>query len=213
MTTPTLRTPGLRDRKRAETRARIEDAAVSLVLRDGLEQTTVHAISELADVSPRTFFNYFDSKDGAILGIRNTAMVEEQVAEFLAQPPHRDAIEAVVALLLAIFDAPGGRLTIRKDRMELLQRHPELMASQFEQLTLTHGQIAETVAVILKRYGVSQSADAEDLTSIAGITLAMCGTAVRLAMSTLAQDHTHADTEQIQIRSVALVRATTGSIA
>ena len=53
-----------------ETRARLEEAAVTLVLRDGLEQTTIGTISELADVSPRTFFNYFDSKDSAILGLR-----------------------------------------------------------------------------------------------------------------------------------------------
>ena len=41
---------GLRDRKRRETRARLEEAAVTLVLRDGLEQTTIGTISELADV-------------------------------------------------------------------------------------------------------------------------------------------------------------------
>lgn len=212
MATPTLRTSGLRDRKRAETRARIEDAAVALVLRDGLDHTTVHAISELAEVSPRTFFNYFDSKDGAILGVRNSAMVEEQVAEFLLHSSHTDAVPAVVELLLSIFDAPAARLTIREDRMELLRRHPELMASQFEQLTLTHGQIIETVAGILSRDPQSSPEPNQDLSGIASVMLTMCATAIRVAMSALAQQHTHADFEEIQARAVALVCATTGRI-
>ena len=61
---------GLRERKRAQTRHRLEEAAVGLALRDGLDKVTIDAISERADVSPRTFFNYFDSKEDAILGVR-----------------------------------------------------------------------------------------------------------------------------------------------
>ena len=60
---------GLRERKRAQTRRRLEEAAIGLALRDGLDKVTIDAISERADVSPRTFFNYFDSKDDAILGV------------------------------------------------------------------------------------------------------------------------------------------------
>lgn len=212
MTTPTLRTPGLRDRKRAETRARIEDAAVELVLRDGLEHTTVHAISELAEVSPRTFFNYFDSKDGAILGVRNAAMVEERVAEFLAHSSHVQPVDAVVALLLSIFDVPSTRLNIREERMELVRRYPELMATQFEQLTATHGQLTAIVQDILARNSDGAAVRSPDLASQATITLAMCGTAIRVAMSELASQHTHADSEQIQARAVELVRSTTERI-
>ncbi|MDP2288677.1 MAG: TetR/AcrR family transcriptional regulator [Actinomycetota bacterium] len=208
MTTPTLRTPSLRDRKRAQTRARIEDAAVELVLRDGLEHTTVHAISELAEVSPRTFFNYFDSKDGAILGIRNAAMVEERVAEFLAHPLYPQPVDAVVALLLSIFDFPSTRLKIREERMELVRRYPELMTSQFEQLTATHGQLAGIVADILTRTSNAKAAHTPELTGLATITLAMCGTAIRVAMSELAEQHTHADSERIQARAVELIRST-----
>ena len=61
---------GLRERKRAQTRRRLEEAAIDLALRDGLDQVTIEAITERADVSRRTFFNYFDSKDDAILGLR-----------------------------------------------------------------------------------------------------------------------------------------------
>ena len=220
MTSPTTatlsatlpRTPGLRDRKRAETRARIEDAAVELVLRDGLEHTTVHAISELAEVSPRTFFNYFDSKDGAVLGIRNAQMVQERVDEFLLMPQKGATVDAVIALLLSIFDVPSTRLKIRDERMELVRRYPELVASQFEQLTATHGQLSGVVQDLLARGPRGSTADDRQLSGLASITLALCGTAIRVAMSELAESRTHADSEHIHARAVQLVRSTTECI-
>jgi len=190
-----------------ETRARIEDAAVALVLAEGLEHTTVQAISERADVSPRTFFNYFDSKDAAILGTRNASMVQDQVDEFLLQDQHEDPIETVVALLLFIFDVPSSRLLIREDRMELMRRHPELLANQFEQFTQTKNQVVETVEHILARQP-SEDPDATDTSGVAAITLVMCGMAMQIAMRELARQHTHADVEQIQRRAVELVRET-----
>lgn len=58
---------GLRERRRRETTALIHQAAVHCVERDGLEATTVARISEMAGISPRTFFRYFSSKEAAIL--------------------------------------------------------------------------------------------------------------------------------------------------
>ena len=72
---------GLRERKRAQTRHRLEEAAIGLALRDGLDKVTIDAISERADVSPRTFFNYFDSKEDAILGVRPPDISEQTLAE------------------------------------------------------------------------------------------------------------------------------------
>ena len=205
-----IRTPGLRDRKRLETRARIEDAAVSLVLTEGLEHVTVQAISERADVSPRTFFNYFDSKDAAILGMRNASMVTALVGEFLEQDEHEDPIESVVALLLFIFDVPSTRLLIREDRMELLRRHPELLAAQFEQFTQTKHQVSATVRQILTRHA-GTLVPAGDIASVASVTLAMCGMAVQIAVGDLAKEHTHAEVDQIHERAVRLVRTTARS--
>ncbi|MDV8002005.1 TetR/AcrR family transcriptional regulator [Rhodococcus sp. IEGM 1408] len=58
---------GLREAKKARTRASLARAALQLVAEDGMQTTTVEAIAARAEVSPRTFFNYFDSKDDAVV--------------------------------------------------------------------------------------------------------------------------------------------------
>ncbi|MEJ1229402.1 MAG: TetR/AcrR family transcriptional regulator [Galbitalea sp.] len=80
---------GLRERKRAETRERLETAAVTIAARDGLEHATVDAICQAADVSPRTFFNYFDSKEDAIVGLRDSTITDEQVGSCSASTRER----------------------------------------------------------------------------------------------------------------------------
>ncbi|MCK2215945.1 TetR/AcrR family transcriptional regulator [Actinomadura sp. ATCC 31491] len=52
-----------RERKKRETRQRIVRAALRLIEEQGYEQTTVAQIAAAADVDPKTFFNYFRSKD------------------------------------------------------------------------------------------------------------------------------------------------------
>ena len=56
----------LRARRRIQTRTEIHDAAVKLVLERGFNEVTVEEIADAAGVSPRTFFNYFPTKQEAI---------------------------------------------------------------------------------------------------------------------------------------------------
>jgi AcrR family transcriptional regulator len=60
--------PGLRERKRLATHRAIQIAALRLVHERGLDSVTIDDISRVADISPRTFFNYFPSKEEALVG-------------------------------------------------------------------------------------------------------------------------------------------------
>lgn len=61
------REPGLRERKKAATRRALHEAAVRLAIEHGADRVTVEAIADAANVSRRTFSNYFAGKDEALL--------------------------------------------------------------------------------------------------------------------------------------------------
>lgn len=76
---------GLRERKKLQTRAALAEAALRLALDKGPDNVTAEEIAEAADVSVRTFFNYFPHKEYAILG-RNPAHLERAL-ELIATAP------------------------------------------------------------------------------------------------------------------------------
>jgi AcrR family transcriptional regulator len=197
---------GLRDRKRRETRARLEDAAVTLVLRDGLEETTIGTISELADVSPRTFFNYFDSKDSAILGLRHLEITDEIASDHVANDDGGDLVASVVHLLFAVMEPPLSRPTIREDRMEIIRRHPQILGGQLAQMTLMAGRLTEAATALLAREPRFSQMNAADQTAHADLILAMCGGAVRVAIRERAEAGPGAADQEREERAISLVK-------
>lgn len=83
--------PGLRERKRQQTRERLTRAAMALFLERGFEATTLDDIAAAADISRRSFFHYFASKEDVVF-----AWQEESTAALIAAVAARPASESML---------------------------------------------------------------------------------------------------------------------
>lgn len=123
--------PGLRERKRQQTRSRIIDAATGLVEKHGFDAVTIEEICAEAEISKRTFFNYMESKDEAVLGRLSVSFDGEQWARLVDTPSDnlvRSALRELADLMTeADGDAdPEFRARIRKRRMNITAAEPVL---------------------------------------------------------------------------------------
>lgn len=153
--------PGLRERKKAKTKAAIQQHALRLFSEQGYQQTTVDQIAEAAEVSPSTFFRYFGSKEETVTFDRLDPVV---MATFVAQPADMDVLTAMRATLRDIYthlDPEVGDQEIQ--RMRLYTTVPELRM----RLADTFGQgITMLAEAIGRRTG--RSAEDEDVLAVAG---------------------------------------------
>jgi AcrR family transcriptional regulator len=137
--------PGRRKRKKLATRQALQDAALRLVAERGLEQVTVEDISEAADVATRTFFNYFSSKEEALLGDapQNAATVQRLVVE---RPPGEPPLEAVCQVLRSMILGLAERGEESLLRQQVIERHPGLLARQLGVYASLERALAAAVA-------------------------------------------------------------------
>ncbi|MFD2796236.1 TetR/AcrR family transcriptional regulator [Promicromonospora vindobonensis] len=118
---------GLRERKKQARRAALIDAAQQLVAAHGLDAVTVEMISAEAGVSARTFFNYFETKDDAVLGAEDAGLSEDDVRTFVDGGPTGRLLSDLQALVASLLtpDAETHGRTVRA--MDLLQQEPRLL--------------------------------------------------------------------------------------
>jgi AcrR family transcriptional regulator len=90
---------GRRDRKKLATRQALRNAALRLVAERGFANVTVEDIADGADVSTRTFFNYFPSKESAVIGA-DPERVEQMRLALLARPGEESPLEALRSVLV-----------------------------------------------------------------------------------------------------------------
>jgi len=158
MTTPVTAVPAgetnasLRERKKLATRRALRRAAFELVTEHGFARVTVEDIAAAADVSPRTFFNYFPTKEAALFGAdpdRITAL-RERVARLAPGEPALAALRLVMvddaraaaAELTELGGDPAGWLR----RMKSAHTDPQLRAARAAQMAMTERAIAEGIA-------------------------------------------------------------------
>ena len=152
---PVAVTTGLRERKKTATRLALHEAALRLVAERGLDRVSVDDIAARGDVGPRAFFNYFASKDDAVVGL-DPAAPAAQAAAFAARPPEESPVEAMRAI------AREGAVRMAEDpqlwplRLQVVETNPALVAK----LAVAFGESDRVLATaIAERTGTRVDAD------------------------------------------------------
>ncbi|AKK08330.1 TetR family transcriptional regulator [Corynebacterium testudinoris] len=144
-----------RELKRARTRRRIEDAATALVVKHGFDNITIDDICLAADISRRSFFNYMESKDEAVLGHPRLMMSDDRRAEFVAQPSANvvaTALDYVAATLddLEAADMECGAeeeflATLKERRHQIMTSEPSVALLSLNRFREQSAQMQEVV--------------------------------------------------------------------
>jgi AcrR family transcriptional regulator len=144
--------PSLRERKKLATRRALRRVTLDLVAERGFAHVTVEDIAEAADVSPRTFFNYFPSKEAALFGAdpdRTEALRQRLIQEL----PGESALEALRVVmvgearaLIEEFHELGGDPVEWLRRMKASHVDPHLRAARAAQMAKSESAVAEALA-------------------------------------------------------------------
>lgn len=144
--------PGLRERKKQETRLALGRAAWRLTIERGYDNVRVEDIAEAAGVSVRTFSNYFPSKAQALLSIGEDRG-RRIVAALRARPPGEDLWEALAAATADQFTGGGA---VPRDYASSIAYPADLAAAQRR----LHIAIEDALAVaIAERTGTEADRD------------------------------------------------------
>jgi AcrR family transcriptional regulator len=139
---PTL---GRRDRKKTHTREALREAALRLALERGYEQLTVEAITESVDVSLRTFFNYFSSKDDALLS-PDPERGAHLAALLATRPAEESPVVALRAAVVQLAESFTEHAWLWEARMTLLHANPQLWPRMFTGFAAFERTLTEAVA-------------------------------------------------------------------
>ena len=151
--------PDRRSRKKQLTRDALIQAALRLFEAKGYDHTAIHEITDAVDVSERTFFRYFASKEDLVL-----SFVREGAAEFAealaVRPADEDPLTAARGAFLtslrrltgATADAVPTYLSV----LRLIDSTPVLLAAH---LRYTHDHDHEVIEVLARREGVDPVTD------------------------------------------------------
>lgn len=156
----------LRERKKAKTRALIQEIALRLFREQGYAATSIEQIAEIAEVSTTTVFRYFPAKPDLVI-------YDDLDARFLeaarAQPKDLNVVQVFRNSIQAVYGGPmgpspdsGGMDTLR-EREQLMWREPEVRAAMLAELVRT---LRATVEFVAERTG--RPADDDKVIATAG---------------------------------------------
>ncbi|GAA4921200.1 TetR/AcrR family transcriptional regulator [Streptomyces coeruleoprunus] len=163
---------GLRERKKQRTRDALLRTALELFTTQGYEQTTVDEITDAVDVSQRTFFRYFTSKEEVAFAIQDT--VEERFLEGLrARPAEEAPFDALRSAVLDAWDTIGETITalvpleLYLGMFRVIECTPALLAVHLRRSIEMEENIARLIA---DREGLDVDADPRPRVAVAAFS-------------------------------------------
>jgi AcrR family transcriptional regulator len=149
---------GRRQRKKQRTRDALIEAAMGLFAAKGYDRTAVHEITDAVDVSERTFFRYFASKEDLVLSFARDGMTA--FAQALAgRPPKEEPLTAArnaFQISLRERHASTGDVPSYLSVMRLIDATPVLLAAH---LRYIHDHDDEIIQVLARREGLDPATD------------------------------------------------------
>ncbi|MFD3484448.1 TetR family transcriptional regulator [Streptomyces sp. NPDC058665] len=163
---------GLRELKKQRTRDALLRAALELFTTRGYEETTVDEIAEAVDVSQRTFFRYFASKEEAAFTIQS--MVESRfVAELRQRPARETPFEAMRNAVLGAWNSINEAIEalvpveVHLRTYRMIESTPALLAAHLRRATELEDLIA---LVIAEREGLDVETDPRPRVAVAAFS-------------------------------------------
>ncbi|MTD14561.1 TetR family transcriptional regulator [Nakamurella sp. YIM 132087] len=156
MSISTSSTPGLREAKKKATRKALGAAARRLVAADGFDAVTAEQIAAEAGVSARTFFNYFETKEQAVLSGETDLGTPESRNLFVAGGPTGDLL--IDTFVLADLEGSLGeddRDDLRQI-MEIGRKEPRVLAAILTRAVAQEEQLA--ALLVRRRHGDAPAA-------------------------------------------------------
>ena len=132
-------------RRRATSRADLEQVAFTLFASRGFDRTTVDEIAAAAGIGRRTFFRYFPSKNDIPWGAFEDEL-ERMRVRLKACPPEVPLMDAIRVALIDFNRVAPAQVPLHRRRMELILRVPTLFAHSTLRFTAWREVVAEFVA-------------------------------------------------------------------
>lgn len=138
-------------------RARLERTALDLALEHGFDNVTVEMICDACMISPRTFFNYFGSKDSVILGPPLPMPTAAAIRDFVTSQK-KNVLAEFIALATGALVDPNWDTELTRARMTVIAKNPELTIKRSAMIAVLEDQYEE---VLVARF-MAQGRDPED---------------------------------------------------